>query len=191
MDKIFSHSQYELRRVFFKVFGKALEISADGEKLLYCEQKPFKLKEDIRIYADPDKEKEILRLKAKKIIDFSGAYDIIDSSEKTVIGTLKRKGFKSTFIRDTWTLSDPQGNQIAEIKEDRLAILRRMFRLVSFVFPQRIDIISEEKTVAFVKQRFTFLVYGTYLKIEDDSFDRRLGLAIQIIQACIEGRQRS
>jgi len=42
--------------------------------------KKFKLKEDIRVYADENKNNEVLSLQARSIIDFSAAYDVYNTA---------------------------------------------------------------------------------------------------------------
>ena len=191
MDQRFSHNQYELRRKVLKLFGKTLEIKGpDGEELFYCDQKAFKLKEDIRVYSNKKKEQELLSLKARNIIDFSAAYDVNDSSEDRKIGVLRRKGMSSTFIRDSWTLADAQENQIAEIKEDSAALgFIRRHTSVGSLIPQNIDITAGGSVVARLEQKFNPFIYKSVLKINDPSFDQRLGIAVQMVFACIEERQ--
>ena len=191
MDQRFSYNQYELRRKMLKLFGKTLEIKGpNDEELFYCDQKAFKLKGDVRVYSNKQKDHELLSLKARKIIDFSAVYDVNDSVESKKIGVLKRKGLSSAFIRDVWTLADAQENQIAEIKEDSSALgfMRRHTSAGSWI-PQKIDIIAGGSVVARLEQKFNPFIYKSVLKISDSSFDRRLGIAVQLIFACIEERQ--
>jgi hypothetical protein len=48
--------------------------------LLFSEQKMFKLREDIRVYSDEAKTQEVLAIKARQIMDFSAAYDVVESA---------------------------------------------------------------------------------------------------------------
>src|SRR5688572_12120239 len=75
----FQHQVYELRKKFFKIFGASFQVfGPDGEVVFYSEQKAFKLKEDIRVYADEGRGEEVLSIKARSWLDFSAAYDVVD-----------------------------------------------------------------------------------------------------------------
>jgi uncharacterized protein YxjI len=96
------HSSYTIRRKFFRIFGAGFQIYApDGQVVLYSEQKSFRLKEDIRIYADQGQQQEVLLIVARSWLDFAAAYDVTDPITGELIGTLMRKGFRS-LIRDRW-----------------------------------------------------------------------------------------
>ena len=46
---------------------------------MFSEQKMFRLREDIRVYDSEDKSREVLNIKARQIMDFSAAYDVVDT----------------------------------------------------------------------------------------------------------------
>ena len=52
-------------------------------------------REDIRVYTDETKSDERVIIKARSIIDFGAAYDVIDSKQQQKVGALKRKGWSS------------------------------------------------------------------------------------------------
>ena len=85
-----------------------------------------KLREDIRVYSDENKSQEVLSIQARQIIDFSAAYDVVDTAMNQKIGTLRRKGW-SSILRDEWQVLDANENQIGVLFEDSmgLALLRR------------------------------------------------------------------
>lgn len=190
MDQIYSYGEYHLRRKFFQVFGKVFRITApDGTLLFHCRQKAFKLKEDIRLYADEQQQHELLNIKARQILDFSAAYDIVDSATMGKIGALKRKGW-SSLVRDKWIIMDSQDNEIGTIEEDSTALaLVRRFSSLRLLLPQNFRITVNQNTVAELKQHFNPFIYKLNLHINDPSFDRRLGIAAQVLIAAIEDRQ--
>ena len=47
---------------------------------MFSEQKMFRLREDIRVYSDESKSQEVLSIKARQILDFSAAYDVVDTA---------------------------------------------------------------------------------------------------------------
>src|SRR5690242_6034124 len=76
----FAHQQYMIQKQFWKMFGGALRIYDSNEKLLfYSKQIAFKFKEDIRLYTGEDMTTEILRISARKVLDFAATYDVYDS----------------------------------------------------------------------------------------------------------------
>ena len=124
---LFPETEYTIRKKFFRVFGAGFQIyTPGGDVVFYSEQKPFKLKEDIRLFADPEYREEVLSIQARSWMDFSAAYDVTDPATGELIGTFKRKGF-SSLVRDKWILMDATGADIGEVDEDNvtLALLRR------------------------------------------------------------------
>jgi len=82
MNPAFQYNQYLLKRQVFALTGKFRFFDPSGKLLLFSEQKMFKLREDIRVYSDESKAQEVLMIKARQIVDFSAAYDVVD----TVLG---------------------------------------------------------------------------------------------------------
>lgn len=84
------------------------------------------LREDIRVYADEAMTQQVLTIAARKIIDFSAAYDVVDPTDSRKLGAFRRKGWKS-MVRDEWQIRDTADNKIGMIQEDSLAVafLRR------------------------------------------------------------------
>jgi uncharacterized protein YxjI len=192
MNPAFQYDQYLLKRQVFALTGKFRFYNPSGDLLLFSEQKMFKLKEDIRLYSDETKSQELLQIKARQIIDFSAAYDVIDSATGQKIGAMRRKGFRS-MVRDEWDVMDASDLVIGKLFEDNIsqALLRR-FLLGSFL-PQNYDISMGEQRVGDLKQRFNLLRYELILDFSMDPMrllDRRLGIAAGILLAAIEGRQQ-
>jgi hypothetical protein len=161
--------------------------------VLFVEQKMFRLREDIRVYTDESKSQEILLIKARQIIDFNTAYDVVDSASTQKIGTLRRRGWRS-MTRDEWEVLDTNDQVVGMLFEDNigLALLRR-FLLGSFL-PQNYDITIGETRVADLCQKFSLFGYQMNLDFSMDvnhNFDRRLGIAAATLLAIIEGKQQS
>ena len=123
----FEHSTYLLRKQVLKLFGGSFRIyDPMGNLALFASMKAFKLREDITIHPDESKLTELFRIKARSIIDWSAAYDVMDSATGEKLGALKRRGMKS-LLKDEWVIMDAQDNDIGIIQEDSwtLALLRR------------------------------------------------------------------
>lgn len=190
MNPIFQHNQYLLKRQVFALTGKFRFYDAGGNLVLFSEQKMFRLREDIRVYSDESKTQEVLMIKARQIIDFSAAYDVIDSVTAQKVGALRRKGLAS-MLRDEWEVLDVNDNVIGSLFEDSMgmALLRRF---LSSLIPQNYDIVVGSSRVADLKQNFNPFTYQLNMDFSMDTarqLDRRVGIAAGILLAAIEGRQ--
>lgn len=191
MNALFGFNQYLLKRQILALGGKFRVYAPDGQLVLYVEQKLFKLREDIRAYADESKMREVLIIKARQIVDFSAAYDVVDSATGQKLGALRRKGLAS-ILRDEWEVLDLNDNAIGKLFEDSmgLALLRRF--LVNLV-PQNYDLFIGSNRVADYKQNFNPFTYVLNVDFSMDAgrqLDHRLGLAAAILLAAVEGRQQ-
>ena len=190
MYSAFTHNKYLLKRQAIALTGKFRFYDPSGSLVMFSEQKMFKLREDIRVYSDERKSQEVLLIKARSIVDFSAAYDVVDASNNEHVGTLRRKGIKS-ILRDEWEVLNAAGQVIGTLFEDSmgLALLRRF--LANFI-PQNYDISIGQNVVADLKQRFNPFRYELDLDFSMDTanqLDRRLGIAAGILLAAVEGRQ--
>lgn len=193
MNPIFQFPSYLIKRQVFALTGKFRFYDPTGNLVMFSEQKMFKLREDIRVYLDETKSQEVLSIKARQIIDFSAAYDVVDTAYNQKVGTLRRKGW-SSMLRDEWQVLDANENQIGVLFEDSMgmALLRR-FLLGSWL-PQNYDITLGETRVADLKQNFNLFRYELNLDFSMDPsqrLDRRLGLAAGLLLAVVEGKQSS
>jgi len=191
MNSIFQYDHYLLKRQVFALTGKFRYYDPNGNLIMFSEQKMFKLREDIRVFADESKMQEVLQIKARQIIDFSAAYDVIDSAYNQKVGVLRRKGMRS-ILRDEWEVLDNNDQLIGMLFEDSpgLAMLRRL--LLGSLLPQNYDITVRDQRVADLKQRFNLFRYELDVDFSFDTarvLDRRVGLAAGILLAAIEGRQ--
>lgn len=190
MNSAFQHNQYLLKRQVFALAGKFRVFDPSGQLVLFSEQKMFKLREDIRVYSDENKTQEVLTIKARQIMDFSAAYDVVDSSTGQKVGALRRKGLAS-ILRDEWEILDVSDNIVGKLFEDSmgLALVRRF---LSGLVPQNYDITLGTNRVADLKQAFNPFSYQLAVDFSMDVnklLDRRLGLAAGILLAAVEGRQ--
>jgi len=192
MHSAFQHDSYFLKRQVFALSGKLRLFNPHGGLVLFVEQKILRLKEDIRVYGDEAKTDEVLTIKARTVIDFSAAYDVVDPADGAKVGVLRRKGLKS-LLRDEWEVLDRDDRIIGRLFEDSVgrAMLRRM--LLGSLLPQDYDMVIGDMRVADFKQRFNPFVYQMDIDFRMDAgrlLDRRLGTAAAMVLAIIEGRQQ-
>ena len=191
MNPIFQHPSYLLKRQAIALTGKFRFYDPTGNLVMFSEQKMFKLREDIRVYSDEAKTQEVLSIKARQFIDFSAAYDVVDTGMNQKVGVLRRKGLRS-LLRDEWEVLDASDNLKGLLFEDSigLALLRRL--VLGHWLPQNYDITFGQTRVADLKQNFNLFRYELNLDFSMDvthQLDRRLGIAAGILLAAIEGRQ--
>lgn len=180
---------FRIRRKVLKLFGASFHVY-DGERIVaFCDQKAFKLREDIRLYHDETKSQELMLIRARQVIDFAACYDIVDSASQQKVGALRRKGLAS-ILRDSWEVLDNDDKPLGKCQEDSaaMAMLRRFVNLI----PQTFRLQAPTGGAVVFKQRFNPFVYSLEVTIPADiGIDRRLVFATAVLLAAIEGRQQS
>lgn len=189
------HEQYTIRRKFFKVFGAAFHVyDENGSVIGYCKQKAFKLREDIKLYTGEDMSDMLLSLNTQQIIDFGATYSVT-LPDGSSLGSLRRKGMKSSFVRDEWLVFDANGNEIAMVRETGSVapIARRYIDYANIFFPQRYEVLRsrDQKQIAHLRQHFNPFIFrlGVAIVSEDEEIDDLLILGASCLIAAIEGRQ--
>ncbi|MEK3903458.1 hypothetical protein [Paenibacillus sp. FSL R7-0179] len=190
LNPIYNQTRYIARKKIFSALGGKLHILGDsGQLLLFSEMKAFRLREDITLYPDETMGRELLRIKARKILDISSTYDVYDMETGETVGALRRKGLKS-LIKDEWAILDTQDNEIGTIKEDNafLALLRRALAII----PQKYDLEIGGMVIPAFRQNFNPFVTKITADFSKDThgkLDRRLGMAATILLCLVEGKQ--
>lgn len=191
--------KYTIRRKVFKIFGASFHIyGPEGNVVGFCKQKAFKLREDLRIYTDESCTTELMRIGTRQIIDLGATYTVslppsAGNTEQSPIGSLTRAGLRSQFLRDTWTIRDPAGREVAKLEEDSmmLALLRRLGDLGSII-PQSFSVTANDgRPVATLRTHFNPFVYrlGVTILTDHPDMDELLIIALACTIAAIEGRQ--
>lgn len=195
VEQRYNPSIYLLKKQMFKLLGTNIRIFDEGgtNLLFFAHQKAFKLKEDIRIYADEGKTQEVLHIGARTIMDFSAAYDVKDAKTGEKVGAMKRKGWKS-MLRDSWIVMDANDQEIGQLQEESgfFAFLRRFVDFAALLMPQTFEVHVRGQEVAEFKQAFNPFGYKMTLDYSKDTqkvLDRRMGIAAAILITAIEGRQ--
>lgn len=192
MSELFADDDYLIRQKVFTLLHAKFHVYDSQERVvLFSQQKAFKLKEDIRVYADESKAEERLLIQARQIIDFSAAYDVVDARESRKIGALRRQGWQS-MLRDSWEFLDERDRPVAKIEEDSMA-LALVRRFITNLIPQSFRVSANGQTLATYKQMFNPFISKLRVHLEPGArevLDPRLFLAAGILLIAIEGRQR-
>ncbi|GGW91494.1 hypothetical protein [Streptomyces noursei] len=105
-----------------------------GEVIAFAEQKRFALQEQLTLWTDEDRSRELGGFKAREVIDLGATYDVTGTGGD-LIGSF-RKDFKASFLRSTWHLT--QGKESAAVGKERrvgVALARRAWDVVDLVVP--------------------------------------------------------
>ncbi|MDH6252702.1 uncharacterized protein YxjI [Chryseobacterium sp. H1D6B] len=89
----------------------------NGNYVAYVRQKMFKLKEDVIVFNDESKTKELFRIQANKWIDFNASYSLNDLVNSKNFGRLARKGMRSIW-KSTYNILDASDQPKFTITED-------------------------------------------------------------------------
>jgi len=181
------HDQVFCRRKILAIKPTFEIFDAQGQPLLYCQEKLFKLKDDIRIYAGPSKEVELLRIKQRNVLDFAAVFDVVDSASGEKLGGLRRKGWRS-FLRDEWHVLDAQDQQVGSVLESGPALLRRFIKLLPYTF----DFIIGGQKVGSFNQHFSLFTYKATMELgawKGQPIDRRMAFAAALLLMAIESKE--
>ena len=187
----FTLNQYLARRKVLAAFTPKFHVyDPMGGLVAYVEQKAFKLKEDITVFGDEQKQQPLLKIKARQILDISATYDVTDARTGAPVGALRRKGLKS-ILRDEWTVLDVNDKELGKIQEDS-ALLATLRRFLTNLIPQSYNVTIQGQPAGQIKQHFNPFVLKHTVDLSADPgrrFDRRLALAATVLLLAIEGRQ--
>ncbi|GAB0157614.1 hypothetical protein CHRYSEOSP005_28930 [Chryseobacterium sp. Alg-005] len=89
----------------------------NGNYVAYVRQKMFRLKEDVIVFNDESKSKELFRIKANQWIDFNASYSLNDLVNNKNFGRLARKGMRSLW-KSTYNILDANDQPQFIVTED-------------------------------------------------------------------------
>ena len=189
MAKLTELNQYLIREKFLKIFGNKFHIMDENGQLYgFCEQKRFRIKEDIRLYDDESKNNEWLVIKQRNLVDAWGGFDIFDPKAGILLGTVRRKFWKS-ILRTKWQVLDPDGNDIGMLLEDSMAqaIARRVFL---GILPKKYTLhtMGNDNPIT-MRQKFNPIILKLIVNIPpDNNFNRKFIAGLAIVISALDGR---
>ena len=189
MAKLTELNQYLIREKFLKIFGNKFHIMDEHDQLYgFCEQKRFRIKEDIRLYDDENKNNEWLVIKQRNIVDAWGGFDILDPKEGVLLGTVRRKFWKS-LLRTKWQVLDAEGNDIGMLLEDSMAqaIARRVFL---GILPKKyaLHTMGNDNPIT-MRQKFNPIIRKLIVNIPpENNFNRKFIAGLAIVISALDGR---
>jgi uncharacterized protein YxjI len=161
----------------------------------FVRQKRMAFREDIGFFADEGETQELFRIKARRVIDIGGRYDVHDATGQP-IGVLEHQ-FRKSLLRSTWRILSPTDEELAVAKEKNafLAVARRVVDFVPYgewvPIPYDFVIHSGETELGHFTRKFLALrdTYTLGLSGDHDKrVDRRLGIALGIGLDALQNR---
>jgi len=194
MPSAFDVDTYHCRRKILAFVGKISVTDASGAVVAFSRQKAFKLREEVRIFSDESEATLLLMIKARNIIDFGATYDVT-APDGTVVGALRRKGFKS-MVRDQWMVLGPGDSVDGSVDEaggTGLALARRFVPFVAWFVSQDYTMTANGSTVARMQRNRNPFVSKLEVQVERGApaAQRRLLLAAAVLLLIIEGKENS
>ena len=194
-DPRFAHDGFRLDQLIrpvanlYKVSALAPGDEA-GEPVCFVRQKKLAIREDLRFFADESETEELLRVKARQVVDVGGRYDVTTAAGER-IGVLQRH-FAKTLLRTSWAVLDADEGPIADVTE--LSMVRAVLRRVAEVFDVPIlyhfSIAVDERQVGDVRRvlslrdRYVMTLGGDI----DRRIDRRLAVALLVVLDALQSR---
>lgn len=167
----------------------------EGELLAFVEQKRLKLKEEINFWKDRSKNEVLFTVKAEKVLDPAGTYQLINGAGQ-LIGRFK-KDFVSSFARSTYIVQDSGGNVRGVAKERNLfaALVRRYGSLIPYIgeliglmpIAYNFDFTTNEGVHQATVERIWAIRDRYRITIADPNMDRRMVIALAV---CMDALQR-
>ena len=187
-DRFFVEQLFRPIVNLYQVTPLAVGETPAGGPIAYVRQKRMAIKEDIRFFADEEETMELFRIKARRMLEIGGNYDVT-TPEGQRIGVLQ-KVFGRSLFRSTWRILDDQENVLATGQERSLflAIARRLIDFVPYVgeyipIPYNFELNDPEgKRIGGMDRKFQ--IRDKYLlDLSDDHerrVDRRLAVALAV-----------
>ena len=162
-----------------------------GNALAFLRKKIFTWKDEVRVFTDETQSLELLRIKARKIIDWGTAFDVTDSINHQKVGVLKRRGWKSV-LRKEWTIMDALDQEIGMVREDSM-LLAFVRRFITALIPQTYTFEIAGQQIGTAKQNWNLFAPKMNVDFSSDPgkrLDRRLAVAAVVLLMAVEGRQQ-
>jgi uncharacterized protein YxjI len=179
----------------YRVTPLAVGETPAGGPVAFIRQKRMAFREDIRFFADESESQELFRIKARRVIDIGGRYDVHDASGEP-IGVLEHQ-FKKSLLRSTWRVLSPADEELAVAQEKNawLALARRGVDFVPYgewvPIPYDFLIHAGERELGHFTRKFLSVRDKYTLDLSADQekrVDRRLGIALAIALDALQNR---
>jgi uncharacterized protein YxjI len=179
----------------YRVTPLAVGETPAGGPVAFVRQKRMAMREDIRFFADEGETQELFRIKARRMIDIGGRYDVHDAAGQP-LGVLEHQ-FRKSLLRSTWRILSPADEELAVAREKNafLAVARRVVDFVPYAewvpIPYDFQLRAGERELGHFTRKFLALRDTYTLDLSGDRekrVDRRLGIALAIGLDALQNR---
>ncbi len=184
---LFSHDRYTIKRPWLSIFGRRFHVyGSDGRLVLFVKHPIFRWRDEFSVFTDETQRVPVLTIKARQIIALDLAHDVYDARSGQLVGTLKRRGWKS-IVRDHWDILDEQNQPVGAIEEQGNALLRRFIPLLT----SKHSIMLGVAEVARLTQIFRFFVkeFSLDLSMGRGLIDPRFAVACALLAVIAESQR--
>ncbi|HET9837013.1 MAG TPA: hypothetical protein VFR84_02180 [Candidatus Angelobacter sp.] len=188
---IFQQDSFVARQKIFSLAPCFYVQDQFGNALAFLRKKVFTWKDEIRVFTDESQSLELLRIKARRIIDWGTAFDVTDSINNQKVGVLKRRGWKSVLRRE-WIIMDALDQEIGRIREDS-AVRAFMRRFLTALLPQAYTFEVGGQQIGTATQNWNLFAPRMFVDFTADpgrQLDRRLAVAAVVLLMAVEGRRQ-
>jgi uncharacterized protein YxjI len=200
MDPRFAHDSFLVTQLvrplvnLYEVHALVPGTDAPGELVAFVRQKRAAIKEDLRAFADSNETEEVFRIKARRVLELGGRYDVT-GPEGTLLGALEKR-FKESLLRTRWRVLDPDGAELLFAEESSMAVAigRRIKDLVPwgellplpyhFTFTRAGAEVGGLRRIYGLRDRYRLELSGD----AERSLDRRLVIALAIGLDALQAR---
>ncbi len=179
----------------YRVTPLAVGETPAGGPVAFVRQKRMAFREDIRFFADESETQELFRIKARRVIDIGGRYDVHDAAGQP-IGVLEHQ-FGKSLLRSTWRVLSQADEELAVAQERSaaLAIARRVVDLAPYgefvPVPYNFVLRRDGRELGHFTRKFLSIRDTYTLDLSGDAekrIDRRLGIALGIGLDALQNR---
>jgi len=190
VPNLWNQNVYRIRRKVIALAQQYYVEDQQGRQIGYSKQKMFKLKEDIRVFANDQMTQELFRIQQTNWSDAWGQFAIIDSASGQAVGHVRRKALAS-IVRSEWEMYNAANQLVGGIYEKTGRALARRFVPMGKLIPAKMEVTLQGQTVATIDQQFK--VIGDLWDINAQGFppnaDRRVLVSCAILMGMIERQQ--
>lgn len=179
---------------FYRVRKKVLALTNQywvedyaGNQLAFSKQKIFRIKEDIRIFADEQQTTELFRIQQLNWTNTWGEFAVIDTATNQVVGYVQRKMVKS-WVASSWEVYDPWKRLVGKVEEGTGRGLARRLIPGGSLVPQKVTLSLMGRPIAEIDQQFKVIgdIWEINCQWAPPAFDRRVLLSTALLMGMIE-----
>ena len=180
-----SQSRYRIKRNFWSIFERTFRVSTlDGQLIMLVKHPIFRFREEFTVYADEAQQKPLLFIKSRQIIAINFAFEVTDSDNGQVLGSVQKRGLRS-IVRDKFIVRDPDGQEIGFVEEKGASILRRFFPILT----SKHEVVLNGQQAAAIRQIFRFFTKEFEVELAPGVGDPRFVMACALLALIAESRR--